>query len=230
MSLLLWGRVRLLLLIWTLSESVFRNVLAGSICTTGQCSGVTAWHGPQTEHDLGWRSAADADHLCHWGGFQGSAMAAALTSLGRHTRAHTHASALHTLWGQRPGMTYFDYSVLKQQVMGFPGCHLCRWPLFRDSIQDPGRAGWQHARSTSELSYHWHQVSRRCHVFILWEFNPPFRMDQALCRWREGCADKCSHTSSRECLGNNPWDAGMLNKGCFIGDHEAIHFPNLLVS
>lgn len=146
------------------------------------------------------------------------------------TCAHTHAWALRTLWGQRPGMTYFDYSVLKQQVMGFPGCHLCRWPLFRDSIQDPGRAGWQHARSTSELSYHWHQVSRRCHVFILWEFNPPFRMDQALCRWREGCADKCSHTSSRECLANNLWGTGMLNKGCFIGDHEAIHFPNLLVS
>lgn len=94
MSLLLWGRVRLLLLIWTLSESVLRNVLAGSICTTGQCSGVTAWHGPQTEHDLGWRSAADADHLCHWGGFQGSAMAAALTSLGRH--AHTHMHELYT--------------------------------------------------------------------------------------------------------------------------------------
>lgn len=82
-------------------------------------------------------------------------------------------------------MTHFDYSVFKQQVTGFPVCHLCRWPLFRGSIQDPGRAGWQHARSTSELSYHWHQVSPTCHVFILWEFNPPFGMDQALCRWRE---------------------------------------------
>ena len=108
-----------------------------------------------------------------------------------HTHTHTHT---RIRWTHQP-CTRSEASVpiwptliilsLSNRWRGFPGCHLCRWPLFRDSIQDPGRAGWQHARSTSELSYHWHQVSRRCHVFILWEFNPPFRMDQALCRWRE---------------------------------------------
>ncbi len=162
-------------------------------CTTGQCSGVTAWHRSQCEHDLGWRSAADADDLCHWGGFQGSALTAALTSLGKDTHTHTHTLAW-IRWTHQP-CTHYEASVpvwptliilsLSNRWRASPGCHLCRWPLFRDSVQDPGRAGWQHARSTSELSYHWHQVSRRCHVFILWEFNPPFRMDQALCRQRE---------------------------------------------
>ena len=172
------------------SETSWQDVSSG---TTGQCSGVSAWHSAHGEHDPGWRSAADADDLCHWGGFQGSALTTALTSLETHTHRHTHT---HTRirWTHQP-CTRSEASVpiwptliilsLSNRWRGFPGCHLCRWPLFRDSIQDPGRAGWQHARSTSELSYHWHQVSRRCHVFILWEFNPPFRMDQALCRWRE---------------------------------------------
>lgn len=38
----------------------------------------------------------------------------ALTS---HTHTHTHALDEHISPGQRPGMTHFDYSVLKQQVM-----------------------------------------------------------------------------------------------------------------
>lgn len=127
---------------------------------------------------------------------------------------------------ERPAMTHFDYSVLKQQVMGFPECHLCHWPLFRDSDQDPGRAGWQHARSTSELSYHWHQVSWRCHVFILWEFNPPFRMDQALCRWCKTVQISVSgHTSPWECLENNlVW----VIQVCFISDHEPINYTDTL--
>lgn len=121
-------------------------------------------------------------------------------------RTHTHASIRWThqvcTHCVRPAPQYDPLVLsLSNRWRGFPGYHLCRWPLFRGSIQDPRRAGWQHARSTSELSYHWHQVSRTCHVFILWEFNPPFRMDQALCRWRE--ADKCCGSysaSSGECI------------------------------
>lgn len=92
---------------------------------------------------------------------------------------------------------------LSNRWWGSPGCRMCRWPLFRDSVQDLGRAGWRHARTTSELSYHWHQVGWRCHVFILWEFNSPFRKDQSLCRCRE--AEQISaagHTSFWACQEN----------------------------
>lgn len=94
--------------------------------------GVAAWRSSYCEHDPGWRSAAaDADDLCHWGGFQDSALTAALTSQGKHThqRKHTHTSTRthqintsrsHTAWVRRPSMTHFDYSVLKQQVTGLP--------------------------------------------------------------------------------------------------------------
>lgn len=75
-----------------------------------------------------------------------------------------------------------------------PGCHLCCWPLFRGGVQEPQRDAWQRARSASEPSYRWHRVSRRCHVFILREFNPPFRMDQT--RRCCGGADKCSRSCS----------------------------------
>ena len=92
------------------------------MCMTGQRCGVTAWHCSYCEHDLGWRSAADADDLCHWGGFQGSVLTAALTSR-RKTQTHRHALDEHirpvqTVRGQCPSMTHFDYSILKQQVAG----------------------------------------------------------------------------------------------------------------
>lgn len=99
-------------------------------------------------------------------------------------------------------MTHFDYSVLKQQVIGLPPDVICVTGLCGETaFRNPRRAGWQNARSASELSYHWHQVSWRCHVFILWEFNPPFRADQALRRCREAVQiGTASHASFWEYL------------------------------
>lgn len=177
-----------------------------------QSCGVSAWHGPHSEHDLGWRSAADADDLCHRSGFQGSALAIALTNSRKHARPRIISPRPAQWWGQHYSLTHFDCSVFKQQVMGFPRMS-CHWPLFRDGVQDLGRAGWRHARTTSELSYHWHQVGWRCHVFILWEFNSPFRKDHSLCRCRE--AEQISaagHTSFWACQENLPVDAAMSNK------------------
>lgn len=125
-----------------------------------------------------------------------------------NTHTHTHALDEHTVWGQRPSMTHFDYSVLKQQVTGLPRMS----SVSLASVQRQHSGPTESWLATCPI-YKWavlsltSQVSRRCHVFILREFNPPFRMDQALCRWRE--ADKCSgsySTSSGECLENNPWE------------------------
>lgn len=110
------------------------------------------------------------------------------SGLQTHPRTHTH-----TCWeGSIPIWPTLIILSLSNRWWVSPGCHLCCWPLFRGSVQDPQRDAWQHARSTSEPSCHWHRVSRRCHVFILREFNPPFRMDQTACCCRG--ADKCSRS------------------------------------
>lgn len=219
-------RLMLLICLRNIAETMFRNVLADSIFLynwTEQWCLRLAWPSLWTWSRL---------KICRWcwwslslGWISGlSSGYCPDKSRKNHTRIRwTHQPCAHCEASVPVWPTLIILS-LSNRWWASHRCRLCRWPLYRDGIQDPGRAGWQHARSTSELSYHWHQVSRRCHVFILWEFNPPFRMDQALCRQREALQiSVASHTSSWECLENNPRDAGILNKGCFIGDHETIN-------
>lgn len=108
----------------------------------GGGGGVAAWRSSYCEHDPGWRSAAaDADDLCHWGGFQDSALTAALTSQGKHTptqtHTHTHTPDKHIRLARtrrESGVPVWPTLIilsLSNRWQGFPGCHLCGWPLFR---------------------------------------------------------------------------------------------------
>lgn len=108
-------------------ECFVRDVLAGRHFpppppAVGRSCGVSAWHGPHSEHDLGWRSAADADDLCHCSGFQGSALAVVLTN--PRKPAQTCLRTTHPTTPPcpvvRPGTLLFDYCVFKQQVTGVP--------------------------------------------------------------------------------------------------------------
>ena len=216
------------------SETCWQDVSSG---TTGQCSGVSAWHSAHGEHDPGWRSAADADDLCHWGGFQGSALTTALTSLETHTHRHTHThthphqmntSALHTLRGQRPNMTHFDYSVLKQQVTGLPRMSSVSLASVQRQHSGP-RESWL---ATCPI-YKWAVLSLtsskpKMSCLHLVRVQSPFQDGSSSLSLERGCADKCSgsySTFSGERQENNPRDTGVLNSGCFIGDHEAINCP-----
>lgn len=193
--------------------------------TTG-CSGGGTWRSSYCEHDPGWRSAAaDADDLCHWGGFQDSALTAALTSQGKHTPTQTHirtctrqinTSGPLTAWVRRPSMTHFDYSVLKQQVTGLPRMSSVR--LASVQRRQFRIHGEQQAGKMPDL-----QVS--CPITdIKWAqdvMSSSRKSSIPLSGWiklsvaAEGQISVAGHTLPPR--GNvwkiNPWDAGLLNKG-----------------
>lgn len=143
-----------------------------------------------------------------------------------------NTSALHTLWGQRPNMTHFDYSVLKQQVTGLPRMSSVSLASVQRQHSGP-RESWL---ATCPI-YKWAVLSLtsskpKMSCLHLVRVQSPFQDGSSSLSLERGCADKCSGsygTFSGECLENNPGDAGVLNNGCFIGDHEAINCPSMCV-
>lgn len=140
------------------------------------------------------------------------------------------SALLHTLWGQRPNMTHFDYSVLKQQVTGLPRMSSVSLASVQRQHSGP-RESWL---ATCPI-YKWAVLSLtsskpKMSCLHLVRVQSPFQDGSSSLSLERGCADKCSgsySTFSGECLENNPRDAGVLNNGCFIGDHEAINCPKM---
>lgn len=174
-----------------LSELCWRRAFL-FLPAVGQSCGVSVWHGPHSEHDLGWTSAADADDLCHQSGFQGSALAVALTNSRKHARPRITSPRPAQWWGQHASLTHFDCSVLKQQVMGFPRMSYVSLASVQRQRSRPGESGLATCPNYkwAVLSLTSSRLKMSCLHLVRVQF--PFQKGSFSLSLQRGWADKCS--------------------------------------